>query len=194
MRKTYIFFCTNFQLIFTLMIMNSPQAVVVSKGNGDSAWIKGQLTSTQEEVFIYPDDDKTIDVKALPIGLLLNIRQLRESFNKGPTKYTTTCHNLNLQTDEAKEFIAKLNNDRKIAGNIENTMETLFNMPLEPQQYKKDNYEKKSKLSVSISFQGTLLKWFEDTLEKKSGLEGGRIANSKLLEDIVIWSMMNGYS
>ena len=50
------------------MIMNSPQAVVVSKGNGDSAWIKGQLTSTQEEVFIYPDDDKTIDVKALPIG------------------------------------------------------------------------------------------------------------------------------
>ena len=176
------------------MIMNSPQAVVVSKGNGDSAWIKGQLTSTQEEVFIYPDDDKTIDVKALPIGLLLNIRQLRESFNKGPTKYTTTCHNLNLQTDEAKEFIAKLNNDRKIAGNMENTMETLFNMPLEPQQYKKDNYEKKSKLSVSISFQGTLLKWFEDTLEKKSGLEGGRIANSKLLEDIVIWSMMNGYS
>ena len=84
------------------MIMNSPQAVVVSKGNGDSAWIKGQLTSTQEEVFIYPDDDKTIDVKALPIGLLLNIRQLRESFNKGPTKYTTTCHNLNLQTDEPK--------------------------------------------------------------------------------------------
>ena len=73
-------------------------------------------------------------------------------------------------------------------------METLFNMPLEPQQYKKDNYEKKSKLSVSISFQGTLLKWFEDTLEKKSGLEGGRMANSKLLEDIVIWSMMNGYS
>ena len=176
------------------MIMNSPQAVVVSKGNGDSAWIKGQLTSTQEEVFIYPDDDKTIDVKALPIGLLLNIRQLRESFNKGPTKYTTTCHNLNLQTDEAKEFIAKLNNDRKIAGNIQNTMETLFNMPSKPQQYKKDNYEKKSKLSVSLSFQGTLLKWFEDTLEKKSGSEGGRMANSKLLEDIVIWSMMNGYS
>ena len=176
------------------MIMNSPQAVVVSKGNGDSAWIKGQLTSTQEEVFIYPDDDKTIDVKALPIGLLLNIRQLRESFNKGPTKYTTTCHNLNLQTDEAKEFIAKLNNDRKIAGNIQNTMETLFNMPSKPQQYKKDNHEKKSKLSVSISFQGTLLKWFEDTLEKKSGSEGGRMANSKLLEDIVIWSMMNGYS
>ena len=124
------------------MIMNSPQAVVVSKGNGDSAWIKGHLTSTQEEVFIYPDDDKTIDVKALPIGLLLNIRQLRESFNKGPTKYTTTCHNLNLQTDEAKEFIAKLNNDRKIAGNIQNTMETLFNMPSKPQQYKKDNHEK----------------------------------------------------
>ena len=99
-----------------------------------------------------------------------------------------------MQTDEAKEFIAKLNTDRKIAGNMENTMETLFNMPLEPQQYKKDNYEKKSKLSVSISFQGTLLKWFEDTLEKKSGLEGGRMANSKLLEDIVIWSMMNGYS
>ena len=56
------------------MIMNSPQAIVVSNGNGDSAWIKGQLTSTQEEVFIYADDDKTIDVKALPIGLLLNIR------------------------------------------------------------------------------------------------------------------------
>ncbi len=176
------------------MIMNSPQAIVVSNGNGDSAWIKGQLTSTQEEVFIYADDDKTIDVKALPIGLLLNIRELRPVFKKGPTRHATTCHSLNLQTDEAKEFIAKLNNDRKIAGNMENTMETLFNMPLEPQQYKKDNYEKKSKLSVSISFQGTLLKWFEDTLEKKSGLEGGRIANSKLLEDIVIWSMMNGYS
>ena len=77
------------------MIMNSPQAIVVSNGNGDSAWIKGQLTSTQEEVFIYADDDKTIDVKALRIGLLLNIRELRPVFKKGPTRHATTCHSLN---------------------------------------------------------------------------------------------------
>jgi len=103
-------------------------AVIVSHGPSDKAYVKARVDDNNE-VYLYPDDSETVDVKSIPIGETVEIRNLAFVDTAGPTKYRANAQNIYLQNENVKAACLSLKAKKRSVIRSKNTSRARFFMP-----------------------------------------------------------------
>lgn len=80
-------------------------AVIVSHGPADKAYVKARVDDNNE-IYLYPDDSETVDVKRIPVGENVEIRNLAFVDTVGPTKYKANAQHIDLQNEKTKSIFS----------------------------------------------------------------------------------------
>ena len=91
------------------------KAMIIDHGQEDKSWVKAFINENNTgEIFLY--GGKGVNVKELPIGTILFVRELRESRNgkQYGTKYVSNAVDIHLQNKETKAIMEKINNSQEI--------------------------------------------------------------------------------
>lgn len=83
------------------------QAVILDHGPDSYDWVRARL-ATGEDCFLYPDSARTVPVKQLDIGTIVEVQQPRNCTNPGPTKWATTALALKMQDIALQRIMAPI--------------------------------------------------------------------------------------
>ena len=103
-------------------------AIIVSHGPSDKAYVKARVDDNNE-VYLYPDDSETVDVKSIPIGETVEIRNLAFVDTAGPTKYKANAQHIDLQNESVKAACFSLKTKKRSVIRSKNTNRARFFMP-----------------------------------------------------------------
>jgi len=103
-------------------------AVIVSHGPSDKAYVKARVDDNNE-VYLYPDDSETVDVKSIPIGETVEIRNLAFVDTAGPTKYRANAQHIDLQNENVKAACSCSKTKKPSVVRSKNTSRSRFFMP-----------------------------------------------------------------
>lgn len=103
-------------------------AVIVSHGPSDKAYVKARVDDNNE-VYLYPDDSETVDVKFIPIGEAVEIRNVAFVDTAGPTKYKANAQHFDLQNERVKAACSCSKTKKRSVVRSKNTSRSRFFMP-----------------------------------------------------------------
>ena len=90
-------------------------ARIVARGPEGKSFVKA-IVEDNSEIYLYNDDDNTVDVKKIPLGQVVQIRNLRFVEKLGPTKYNANAHHISNQSENVKAIFltSTVKNSRSI--------------------------------------------------------------------------------
>ena len=86
-------------------------ARIVARGPEGKNFVKATVDDNSE-IYLYNDDDNTVDVKKIPIGQNVEIRNVRFVDKPGQTKYNANAHHISNQNEDVKAiFLSSTGNN-----------------------------------------------------------------------------------
>lgn len=76
-------------------------ARIVARGPEGKNFVKA-IVDDNSEIYLYNDDDNTVDVKEIPIGEDVEIRNVRFVDKPGQTKYNANAHHISNQSENIR--------------------------------------------------------------------------------------------
>lgn len=107
---------------------NFTSAIVVSHGPADKAYIKARVDDGNE-IYLYPDDSETVDLKKIPVGEMVEIRNLAFVDTVGPTKYKANAQHINLQNEKTKSIFSLSVKKQSLSVKNKTTKRPRFSVP-----------------------------------------------------------------
>lgn len=103
-------------------------AVVVSHGPNDKSFVKAQVEDGSE-IYLYPDDSGTLDLKLVPVGSTVEIRNVGFVDTPGPTAYKANAQHIELQNENTKAIFASRKKKNSMSVVKKKTPKARFTIP-----------------------------------------------------------------
>lgn len=107
---------------------NFNTAIIVSHGPSDKAYVKA-MAEDNHEIYLYPDDSGTVDLRLIPIGRPVNIRNLSFVDTAGPTLYKANAQHIDLQSNEVKDLCFRKGKNKAFVVKSKKTPRQPFHVP-----------------------------------------------------------------
>lgn len=103
-------------------------AVLVSHGPNDKSYVKAQVEDGSE-IYLYPDDSGTLDLKLVPVGSTVEIRNLGFVDTPGPTVYKANAQHIELQNENTKAIFTSRKKKSSLPVSKKKTSKARFTIP-----------------------------------------------------------------
>jgi hypothetical protein len=103
-------------------------AVIVSHGPSNKAYVKARVDDGNE-IYLYPDDSGTVDLRLIPIAEAVEIRNVSFVDTAGPTVYKANAQHIDLQNERVKAACSSRESKEHFVVRSKNTGRSRFSMP-----------------------------------------------------------------